>query len=74
MVPLDVWTDGSSPNSKATNGQKTFTFGGGFGLHDRTDSYWPENSEQPENMRQAMADNFNLLEEIRELIENLLPH
>jgi hypothetical protein len=73
MIPIDIWTDGTAANSKATNGQVTFTSGGSFGLTDRTTQFWPQNSEQPENMRQAMADNFNLLEEIKNLINSLLP-
>lgn len=72
MIPIDIWTDGIAANSKATNGQSTFTAGGGFGLGDRTTQFWPQNSEQPENMRQAMADNFNLLEEIKNLVNSIL--
>jgi hypothetical protein len=72
MIPVDIWTDGQSIKL-GTNGEiSNIIGGGGFGLHDRTAIFWPPNSEQPENMRQALADNWNFLEALRVGINQII--
>ena len=72
MIPINVWADGAGIKN-ATNGQVHIVpASGGFGLSDRTTQFWPPNTQQPENIRDAMVKDRNFLQEIRTGINQLI--
>ncbi|WP_337862479.1 hypothetical protein [Nitrososphaera sp.] len=64
-IPVDVWVAGDGHHGLAVkrgvSGSTTVTWSGGFGLGDRSDSYWPGSdggvttSNYPENIRDTLG-------------------
>lgn len=78
-IPIDVWVDGKGVK-QGVSGATTLTWGGGFGLHDKTTEYWPDSdggvtdSTHPDNIREAIgtikADVAQLKAEVAEIKTN----
>jgi hypothetical protein len=72
MIPVNVWADGAAIKSGTNGATHIVPASGGFGLSDRTTQFWPPNTQQPENIRDAMVKDRNFLQELRTGINQII--